>query len=222
MLLYRASTWLEAFSGRLSQASNGDGGSAENAARSAKAVLRSCRRRRAGWRSGAPSRAPAASRLRCRCRGLPGSEPERFGSRSPPHGPCRRPCRADRSDPGIGGGTGVLRTTWRAFPCRRPKSWCASSFGQTRAAACQKPGETVCPTIFDTVSRSIPKRRTASRWLIPSRSNAMRTFEYSSTPYILPPITIVTRDLPLAGFYAVPTRMIRAIPWQVMQTLVLG
>ena len=64
---------------------------------------------------------------------------------------------------------------------------CASSFGRTRCFPCRYPGGTECPTIFATVPRSIPNRRAASRPLKPSRSTAMRTFEYSSTPYILPP-----------------------------------
>jgi len=55
------------------------------------------------------------------------------------------------------------------------------------APACRYPGGAECPTIFDTVPRSIPKRRAASRWLTPSRSTATLTFEYSATPYILPP-----------------------------------
>ena len=49
------------------------------------------------------------------------------------------------------------------------------------------PGGSECRSIFLTVSRAMPNRLAASRWLRPSTWQASRTRRYRSTVYILPP-----------------------------------
>ena len=62
--------------------------------------------------------------------------------------------------------------------------------GQFRAfrwLASRYPGGSECRSIFLTVSRAMPNRLAASRWLRPSTWQASRTPRYRSTVYILPP-----------------------------------
>ncbi len=49
------------------------------------------------------------------------------------------------------------------------------------------PGGSECRSIFLTVSRAMPNRLAASRWLRPSTWQASRTRRYRSRVYILPP-----------------------------------
>ena len=50
-----------------------------------------------------------------------------------------------------------------AFRISSMNAECASSCGRPRDRACRYPGGAACPTIFATVSRSIPNRHAASR-----------------------------------------------------------
>jgi len=59
-----------------------------------------------------------------------------------------------------------------------------SSFGRAGGRLRRYPGGTENDSIFATVRGSIPKRRAASRLLIPSIRTAKRTFAKSSTPFI--------------------------------------
>lgn len=61
-----------------------------------------------------------------------------------------------------------------------------SSFGRLTGALRRYPGGSGYANIFFTLSREIPNRRAASRWLIPS-AQASPTFRYKSTVKILPP-----------------------------------
>ena len=62
-----------------------------------------------------------------------------------------------------------------------------ASFGRFGGWRRRYPGGSECRSIFLTVSRAMPNRLAASRWLRPSTWQASRTRRYRSTVYILPP-----------------------------------
>ena len=62
-----------------------------------------------------------------------------------------------------------------------------ASFGRFGGWRRRYPGGFECRSIFLTVSRAMPNRLAASRWLRPSTWQASRTRRYRSTVYILPP-----------------------------------
>ena len=62
-----------------------------------------------------------------------------------------------------------------------------ASFGRSGGWRRRYPGGSECRSIFLTVSRAMPNRLAASRWLRPSTWQASRTRRYRSTVYILPP-----------------------------------
>ena len=62
-----------------------------------------------------------------------------------------------------------------------------ASFGRFGGWRRRYPGGSECRSIFLTVSRAMPNRLAASRWLRPSTWQASRTRRYGSTVYILPP-----------------------------------
>ena len=62
-----------------------------------------------------------------------------------------------------------------------------ASFGRFGGWRRRHPGGSECRSIFLTVSRAMPNRLAASRWLRPSTWQASRTRRYRSTVYILPP-----------------------------------
>src|SRR5258705_7852520 len=70
-----------------------------------------------------------------------------------------------------------------------------SSFGRAGGRLRRYPGGTENASIFATVRGSIPKRRAASRRLIPSTYTARRTCPYSSTRFIPPPTSAAYRQM---------------------------
>ena len=62
-----------------------------------------------------------------------------------------------------------------------------ASFGRFGGWRRRYPGGSECRSIFLTVSRAMPNRLAASRWLRPSTWQASRTRRYRPTVYILPP-----------------------------------
>ena len=70
------------------------------------------------------------------------------------------------------------------------------------------------PQHLPTVSRAMPNRLAASRWLRPSPWQASRTRRYRSTVDILPPsISKKDRRLQVAEFYAARSWEIPPLPW---------
>src|SRR5512133_3345492 len=76
------------------------------------------------------------------------------------------------------------------------------SFGRAAGWLRRYPGGTENFSIFATVRGSMPNRRAASRWLIPSIRTAYRTFAYSSTGFIPQPFAITAKSLPVPEFYS--------------------
>src|SRR5271167_4328300 len=70
-----------------------------------------------------------------------------------------------------------------------------SSLGRAGGWLRRYPGGTENASIFATVRGSIPKRRAASRRLIPSTYTARRTCAYSSTRFIPPPTSAAPRQM---------------------------
>src|SRR5213076_802522 len=70
-----------------------------------------------------------------------------------------------------------------------------SSLGRAGGRLRRYPGGTENTSIFATVRGSIPKRRAASRRLIPSTYTARRTCPYSSTRFIPPPTSAAYRQM---------------------------
>ena len=84
----------------------------------------------------------------------------------------------------------VLLTVNRSVYSSRIRSMISvkgASFGRFGGWRRRYPGGSECRSIFLTVSRAMPNRLAASRWLRPSTWQASRTRRYRSTVYILPP-----------------------------------
>src|SRR6266702_4352505 len=77
-----------------------------------------------------------------------------------------------------------------------------SSFGRAGGRLRRYPGGTENDSIFATVRGSMPKRRAASRLLIPSIRTAKRTFAYSSTPFIPQPSAFNAKSFLPPEFYS--------------------
>src|SRR5437868_1189697 len=77
-----------------------------------------------------------------------------------------------------------------------------SSFGRAGGRLRRYPGGTENDSIFATVRGSMPKRRAASRLLIPSIRTAKRTFAYSSTPFIPQPSAFNAKNFLPPEFYS--------------------
>ena len=89
-----------------------------------------------------------------------------------------------------------------------------ASFGRFGGWRRRYPGGSECRSIFLTVSRAMPNRLAASRWLRPSTWQASRTRRYRSTVYILPPsISKKDRRLQVAEFYSARGWEIPPLPW---------
>src|SRR5438270_13352879 len=77
-----------------------------------------------------------------------------------------------------------------------------ASVGRAGGLLRRYPGGTENDSIFATVRGSMPKRRAASRLLIPSIRTAKRTFAYSSTPFIPQPSAFNAKSFLPPEFYS--------------------